>query len=135
MASFNTVTYPTQESSVTNVGGDYLTYHTQNIVIIQYHMHAPAVASVDRDHTGERVALFVHVIVFVLIAFCMDTGTTEGDQSGALPQAAQNADVVVSVSPFHIFLDALYNIGPDKYCLAQRAPLSVWRRFLSIFGF
>ncbi|KZP29815.1 hypothetical protein FIBSPDRAFT_1038542 [Athelia psychrophila] len=89
MTSFNTMNYPTQESHVTNVGGDHLTFHTGDVIIIHYHLHPPAVAPVDRDHTG----------------------TTGGDQSGALPHAAQDADIVV-----------------------QRMPDSVWGRFLSIFG-
>ncbi|KZP23702.1 hypothetical protein FIBSPDRAFT_1042846 [Athelia psychrophila] len=80
MASFTTAIYPTGDSNVTNVAGDHLTFHTGDVIIIHYHVHPLAVALVDRDHTG----------------------TTGGDQVGALP--ARGADVV-------------------------RAPGSVWRRF------
>ncbi|KZP29819.1 hypothetical protein FIBSPDRAFT_946338 [Athelia psychrophila] len=52
MTSFNTVTYPTEESNVTNVCGDHLTFHTGDVIIVHYHVHPPAVVPVDRDHTG-----------------------------------------------------------------------------------
>ncbi|KZP23696.1 hypothetical protein FIBSPDRAFT_1042840 [Athelia psychrophila] len=72
MTSFNTVIYPTQESNVTNVVGDHLTFHTRDIIIIHYHLHpAAAVASPDHHHAGAA-----------------------GDDNGAFRQAVQRVGAV-----------------------------------------
>lgn len=110
MASFTTAIYPTGDSNVTNVAGDHLTFHTGDVIIIHYHVHPLAVALVDRDHTGERVAPVVYGTPLVLITYCMDEGTTGGDQVGALP--ARGADVVVSVTSIPIPFNALHHIEP-----------------------
>ncbi|KZP03791.1 hypothetical protein FIBSPDRAFT_1055089 [Athelia psychrophila] len=68
MSRFNT--YPTDQSNVTNIGGDYLIILHGDIII---HMHPPAGAmSPDRDHANAA-------------------GASAGDAS---PQAAQHPDVV-----------------------------------------
>lgn len=41
MTSFNTVTYPSQESNVTNVNGN-LVFYTGDVIIIYYHVHPAA---------------------------------------------------------------------------------------------
>lgn len=65
----------------------------------------------------------MHGVAYVLIVYCIGAGTAEGDQRGALlrSEAAQNGDVVVSVNPFNIFLDASQCIKPDAaWCRERR---------------
>lgn len=139
MPSFNTAIHPTQASSVTNVGGDHLTFRTRNIIIINYHVHPPAASTLtppDRGdmNAGEHIVFFVHGTTFVLIVHHTDEGAPRGDQAGALPDAARDAEIVVSVTA---------HLSPSTICTTweltvimqiQRAPRSAWERFLSIFG-
>ncbi|KZP29816.1 hypothetical protein FIBSPDRAFT_946333 [Athelia psychrophila] len=91
MTSFNTVTHPSRETNVTNIGGDQvITSHMHNI-IIHHHVHynVVGVSAFPADHTG----------------------ATGGDARDAFPEAAEHPGIVPIGAPGSVWARFLSMFG------------------------
>lgn len=99
MSSYNT--YPSHQSNITNIGGDYLVTLHGDIII---HVHPPANAvSPDRDYASKRSISCDNDF----FADCEDLladapRASAGDASSAHPQVVKLPEVVVSNYPIQM---------------------------------
>lgn len=98
MSSYNT--YPTHQSNITNIGGDYLVTLHGDIII---HVHPPASAvSPDRDHASKRGISCDNNFFADCEDLLADDPRASAGESSAHPRAVKLPEVVVRNYPIQI---------------------------------